>query len=79
MRSANVSPAKTRASSHPSSASRPIPTSDANTPITTVAAIRRRTPRVNCQSLESKNMKWGSFGEELEEEVVADPAPGHAQ
>ena len=37
--SGNGSPAKTRASSQPSSASRPIPTMDAHTPITTVAAI----------------------------------------
>ena len=49
IRSANVSPAKTRARSQPSIASRPIPTSDETTPIATVAAMRRRTPRVNFQ------------------------------
>ena len=57
IRSEKVSPANTRASSQPSNASRPMPTREANTPIATVAAMRRRTPRVNCQSRWSKNME----------------------
>ena len=82
-RSEKASPANTRASSQPSSASRPIPIRDENTPIAAVAAIRRRIPRVNGQSLGSRNMETmlggihsgesGPFGR-----VLPRAAPGDA-